>query len=466
MIGSLHLSFENGVSIVETDDGTIVLELVPSRLRLANLSPGVKAALKLLVSPTASESELYDVAKEVDNDLTSGCRLIYYLRQLREAGLLQYSLKRGPKLVATIHCFDGRPLLPLAIPEGGRMVLSRFSYLCGRDGEAVLESPLARARIVIKEAACFEVLFRLMRPQTSEELFADLRAGLQVEIREFIEVLYYLSMVRNVEHEEGDDCRYWEFHDLVFHARTRLWRRDNPTGATFRSGLETAPVPALKPPMSTQSFRLYTPDIGWLTRNDRPFTEVLESRRSVRDSSTQVISADQVGEFLYRFARISSAPGLAGTEADTAATARLYPNGGSCYELEIYILIARCKDIAHGLYHYRPDSHELSTISTENSHLEQIVQEVKWAAPGSTPQVIVILTARFARIFWKYEGIAYSLILQNVGVLFQTMYLVATAMRLKPCAIGAMNSQLFARATGIDTLAEASVGEFILNGST
>ena len=466
MIDALHVSFEKGVSIIEIADEAIVLEFISSRLRLANLSPGLKAALRLLVSPTASESELYDVAKEVDHDFMSGCRLIYCLRELREAGLLQYSLKRGPKLVATIHCLDGRSLLPLAIPPEGRIVLSRFAYLWKRDGEAVLESPLSHTRIVIREAACFEVLFSLMRPQTGEELFAGLRARWQDEIREFIEVLYGLSMVRKVEDEEGGDCRYWEFHDLVFHARTRLWRHDDPTGATFRFGLQTAPVPALKPPMSTESFRLYTPDIEWMTRNDRPFTEVLESRRSVRDSSAQVISADQLGEFLYRFARVRSSPGLAGGEADVAAFARPYPNGGSCYELEIYILIERCNDITRGLYHYRPDSHELSKISTETSHLEQIVQEVKWAAPGTAPQVILILTARFARIFWKYEGIAYSLILQNVGVLFQTMYLVATAMRLKPCAIGAVNSQLFARATGIDTLIEASVGEFVLNGST
>jgi len=77
---------------------------------------------------------------------------------------------------------------------------------------------------------------------------------------------------------------------------------------------------------------------------------------------------------------------------------------------------------------------------------------------------LLIVTARCARVSWKYEGIAYSLILKNVGVLFQTMYLVATAMRMKPCAIGAGNARLFEQATGIEGLSEASVGEFVLTG--
>jgi len=42
------------------------------------------------------------------------------------------------------------------------------------------------------------------------------------------------------------------------------------------------------------------------------------------------------------------------------------------------------------------------------------------------------------------------------------MYLVATAMGLAPCALGSGDTELFAKATGLDRLAEASVGEFML----
>jgi hypothetical protein len=63
-----------------------------------------------------------------------------------------------------------------------------------------------------------------------------------------------------------------------------------------------------------------------------------------------------------------------------------------------------------------------------------------------------------------HEGgpIAYSLILKNVGVLYDTMYLAATAMGLAPCALGCSNADAFARAARTDYYAETSVGEFLL----
>ncbi|MBV9209430.1 MAG: SagB family peptide dehydrogenase, partial [Acidobacteria bacterium] len=78
------------------------------------------------------------------------------------------------------------------------------------------------------------------------------------------------------------------------------------------------------------------------------------------------------------------------------------------------------------------------------------------------PQVLITLASRFQRMAWKYHAIAYAATLKNVGVLFQTMYLVATDMGLAACALGSGNSDLFARAAGTDYYAETSVGEFML----
>ena len=84
------------------------------------------------------------------------------------------------------------------------------------------------------------------------------------------------------------------------------------------------------------------------------------------------------------------------------------------------------------------------------------------ATIGRLPQVLLVITARFQRIQWKYQSMAYALILKNVGALYQTMYLVATAMGLAPTALGGGHSDLFATAAGLDYLAETSVGEFML----
>jgi len=82
--------------------------------------------------------------------------------------------------------------------------------------------------------------------------------------------------------------------------------------------------------------------------------------------------------------------------------------------------------------------------------------------PAESLQVLIIIAARFRRIAWKYASIAYALTLKHVGVLTQTMYLVATAMDLAPCGVGVGDSDLFARTAGTDYYDETSVGEFLL----
>lgn len=76
--------------------------------------------------------------------------------------------------------------------------------------------------------------------------------------------------------------------------------------------------------------------------------------------------------------------------------------------------------------------------------------------------MLLIITARFGRLFWKYHAIGYSLILKHIGVLYQTFYLVATAMQLAPSAIGAGNSEQFCKVAGLNEYEESSVGEFSL----
>jgi SagB-type dehydrogenase family enzyme len=78
------------------------------------------------------------------------------------------------------------------------------------------------------------------------------------------------------------------------------------------------------------------------------------------------------------------------------------------------------------------------------------------------PQILITIAARFNRISWKYSSIAYSLILKDVGVLIQALYMMATDMGLGGCAIGTSNIDLFAAMTGIEFHVEGSVGQFAL----
>jgi hypothetical protein len=60
---------------------------------------------------------------------------------------------------------------------------------------------------------------------------------------------------------------------------------------------------------------------------------------------------------------------------------------------------------------------------------------------------------------------SYATTLKHVGVLYQTFYLVCTAMGLAPCGLGVGDIELSARCLGLDWERESSVGEFMISGS-
>jgi SagB-type dehydrogenase family enzyme len=221
--------------------------------------------------------------------------------------------------------------------------------------------------------------------------------------------------------------------------------------------------------MAGPAHELYRPDPDRLERDDPPLARVQAQRRSIREfDATCPITDRQLGEFLFRVARVTSYReeeiSTPGGPVRQVFAARPYPAGGGLYELELYAAIQACNPLAPGLYHYDPAGHRLIRLQGRTTEVAALLCDAaeSTATPEDTLQVLLILAARFPRVAWKYESIAYALTLKHVGVLYQTMYLTATAMGLAPCAIGGGDADLFARAAGTDYYAETSVGEFLL----
>jgi SagB-type dehydrogenase family enzyme len=130
------------------------------------------------------------------------------------------------------------------------------------------------------------------------------------------------------------------------------------------------------------------------------------------------------------------------------------------------VTINVCAGIPSGLYHYDPLGHELRKLADRDERVEALLHYASLSTGvGHLPQVLITLASRFQRLSWKYRSMAYATTLKNVGVLYQTMYLVATAMGLAPCALGGGNSDLFAQAAETDYYAETSVGDFLLGSA-
>ena len=156
-------------------------------------------------------------------------------------------------------------------------------------------------------------------------------------------------------------------------------------------------------------------------------------------------------------------------DADPVITYALrpYPSGGGCYELELYLAVDKCEGLARGFYHYDAGGHALVPIDVSKNELEALLMGAEFAmgAPAA-PQILITIAARFGRTSWKYSSIAYALILKDVGVLIQTLYMMATDMGLGGCAIGSVNIDLFAKMTGIEFHVEGPVGQFAIGRGT
>ena len=125
--------------------------------------------------------------------------------------------------------------------------------------------------------------------------------------------------------------------------------------------------------------------------------------------------------------------------------------------------MGECRGLEAGLYHYDSLQHRLTQISGPNKYTGLILKQAQSSSDQQClPQVVITFTARFRRLSWKYSAIAYSMILKDVGVLYQTMYLVATAMDLAPCALGVGHADCLCQAAGLSYLEESPVGEFLL----
>jgi len=114
-----------------------------------------------------------------------------------------------------------------------------------------------------------------------------------------------------------------------------------------------------------------------------------------------------------------------------------------------------------GLYHYAVDAHELELL--EPLHGEEAADLVVALTAGQehfrSAQVLFLLTASFARNFWKYQAHAkaYRVLLFDAAHLSQTLYLVCADLGLGAFVSAAVNEHDIDRRLGLATFTEAAI---------
>jgi len=460
LLGHVTLQAHAGGAIAACFDD-VALGLGTFSAKAAERAQGLRTGLALRSFASGSR----DIDKEI----------LLLVRRLAGRGLIEYHLgrSRGEDLVVIEpQVPDYWPRLP-QLGNADTLVLSRFAYMRRRADEMVLESPRAGALFRISDPTIAAILALLATPQRIKQFRRQQNfPGLELlALLVDCQILFKIDADGNgLRPDEGDHALVlWDFHDLLFHARSTEGRHANPLGGAYPYADAIAPLPAVRPSWPGKKIDLReippTPAEALSTA-----AKLLRERHSTRDFDGQrPITLAELARFLDSTAHVQSevkAPldhggGSGGSEL--TYTMRPYPSGGASYELELYLAVDTCEGLSRGFYHYDAGAHALVPIEIRGNQLDALLKSAQFAmGVNAAPQILITIAARFGRVSWKYSSIAYALILKDVGALMQTLYVMATDMGLGGCAIGTTNIDLFAKMTGLDFHVEGPVGQFAL----
>lgn len=456
-----------GVTLELISDDTVSLAC-RARSHVLRGTRGLRAVLEKL-----ADGGLIAI-DELTSMTTAATHLTKALNMLAARGLIRFCIASDGRLLCSaaitgsLGCFDVSAAQALS---DARYQVSRLACARRNGSDLVIDCPHRSVRVTILAHEAAAALSTLARPASLTSVIAGLPFMEAGALTDLLRFFVGAGVVADVDDdgrlpEDRDPAlAIREFHDVLMHAHSRVGYTDGAMGGTFRFAGVLPPLPAVSERSYAERVDLPKPALADFAQKDPPLGEVMEARQSVRVYGETPLTIEQLAEFLFRVGRIRSVrrPDFTGDPCAYEITSRTYPSGGGAYDIEIYPVIYSCRGLQSGVYHYEPLRHCLEPVSRSQALVDSLIAGARLSARiSSGPHVLLVLTSRFGRLSWKYEGIAYATTLRNVGVLYEAMYLVATAMGLAPCALGSGNSALFASALGLDTMVESSVGDFML----
>ncbi len=159
------------------------------------------------------------------------------------------------------------------------------------------------------------------------------------------------------------------------------------------------------------------------------FWSVIKNRHSTRKFSTEPMSMMDLSLFLF---------GMSGLNRIFPQYAfRTVPSAGGLYPIEIYPAINNVQGLERGLYHYDIQEHSLSLLK-EGDFRDKVAKMCLDQNIAFTSAINFIWTAMIGRSQWKYLQRCYRYIYLDAGHVGQNLYLIAEALGLGACTIGAL----------------------------
>ena len=189
------------------------------------------------------------------------------------------------------------------------------------------------------------------------------------------------------------------------------------------------------------------------------FDDLLSKRKTCRNfDPDKSISAQDLATMLRR---VWGAIGTLELAPGAVAVKKNSPAGGGLHATEAYVLVQRAEGLEPGVYHYLSMQHALEPMHayTQAEMRELMYRCVAGQQWFQDVQVMVVMTARFDRLFWKYRrhAKAWRVVHLDVGHLSQTMYLSAADLGLGAFVTAAINDHTIEQTLGLQTLKEGAI---------
>src|SRR5262249_4001478 len=228
------------------------------------------------------------------------------VRRLAGHGLLEYRLARSrdgkDDVVIEPQVADYWPQTP-SLRDADVLVLSRFPYLRRRGNDVVLESPRAGALFRICNPNIAAALAGLSTPQQIKKLRRqDGFPGVELlALLMDCQILFKVDPARGSglrPDAGGDALVLWDFHDLLFHARSTQGRHANPTGGVYPyAGMIVSP-PAVRPAWPGKQIDLRELTVA-PSQPLPPAARLLRDRHSTREfDAARPITLAELAHFL------------------------------------------------------------------------------------------------------------------------------------------------------------------------
>lgn len=161
------------------------------------------------------------------------------------------------------------------------------------------------------------------------------------------------------------------------------------------------------------------------TKSEVSLEQCLWKRRSIRSYADAPLSLAVVSQLLWAAQGITAEGYL-----------RTAPSAGALYPLEVYLVAGNVDGVAAGIYHYRPERHELVLIKAGDLRPELTRSALGQDCVGDAAAMI-LFAAVYARTSGKYGQRAARYVHMEAGHAAQNVCLQATALGLGTVTAGA-----------------------------